>query len=29
MFAFHDFAHPKYTQLVVSPDRADSQLPLG
>lgn len=29
MFAFHDFTHPKYTQLVVSPERADSQLPLG
>ncbi|MEP6897936.1 MAG: hypothetical protein ABI870_05345 [Rhodanobacter sp.] len=29
MFAFHNFAHPQYTQLVIPQNRAESQLPLA
>ncbi|OOG59925.1 hypothetical protein [Rhodanobacter sp. C03] len=29
MFAFHNFTHPQYTQLVIPTDRASSQLPLA
>jgi hypothetical protein len=29
MFAFHNFSHPKYTQLVIASDGADAQLPLA
>jgi hypothetical protein len=29
MFAFHNFAHPQYTQLVIPAERPESQLPLA